>query len=833
MDTLTETQTAFASAQLDAAATTGGNSSSQADLATISTGNAEAAGESYSELNTTAADNPEVSPTPIPTPTPTPTDPPAESATKPPQETAPTPSLSTPETPAPLASLTGDEPGAVGSAQLKEAILEVTATTTASSGLNSGSENGTLIIQTGNATALVNVFNITNTTSSGSVLRLVTIDLLANQDGDMDLNLLWDNILRLDEGGQLLLQDGGCLCSPGTDAILASSRISNRVSVTAISGGNSGSDNGSVSMTTGDSIALANLANIANTTLIDSKFLFGYVNILSDYKGNLILPRPEKFKGIVAGQGNYVTQPAHFSAATSEIFSFADSGTNSADGTSGNNLMTTGESTAVSNSTTVANLTMTDADWYMLTINNLGGWTGSSKGWGNGADILTPLLGSNYFYLMGEAEKLAGQLPPDCPPTHTCPQTTGQAVVDTFAQATAISGQNQTSGTTGETTISTGKSKAAVNLVNLINLSLLRSRWFMGSVNVMGNWSGDALFAYPDMTLAISGQGLEGVRPGDVVEYSLRYRNDGYDEADGVRVRLDLPEGLEMMDGGDASWSLGTIGALEEGTIHFRVKVNAAFQFEPQKRAGLPEIIPSARAAQDRLFADIVIKADISTTEPESRLGNNQTTAQLTVWGPEQEAEQTNQDNRQPELFIEAGHNVATYVYPGDTVTFQVKLRNPGQGRADNTTLMQKLFWGEEYVGSMTIEIGKVEADSGGTVNFGLTVPADAPAGTYRSEITAVADAPNGNRVSSNTAGLSFGVRNRVSLVMGEKSQAAHREPEVLGESTLACPPSVAERENLLPYALLLVTSSQLLVEKLKQIHLRKIYEKQAGGIDS
>ncbi len=91
----------------------------------------------------------------------------------------------------------------------------------------------------------------------------------------------------------------------------------------------------------------------------------------------------------------------------------------------------------------------------------------------------------------------------------------------------------------------------------------------------------------PDLELALDDGGLSAA-PGDLVVYSLSYRNTGARDASGVELRAEVPDGASFDAAGSPGWSCTdgspagtpctlTVGALEaggDGSAAFAVRVN-------------------------------------------------------------------------------------------------------------------------------------------------------------------------------------------------------------------------------------------------------------------
>jgi uncharacterized repeat protein (TIGR01451 family) len=315
---------------------------------------------------------------------------------------------------------------------------------------------------------------------------------------------------------------------------------------------------------------------------------------------------------------------------------------------------------------------------------------------------------------------------------------------------------------------------SAANLFNLVNLNILGSRFFMGIVNILGDWSGNTIFAYPDMAVNLT-NGSGQVMVGEITEYTLFYKNQGHDEANNVRVEFELPPGLSFLSdssgltpdisGKTYSWFLGTLDVGEEGAFTIQVQINSDFSFE-EPLTFWSKIIPQAQAAENEKEDEVVVTASIGTDDPESDLSNNNSSVKILVYLPlissQPESGKGEVDQRQPVLEISAWNNVGEFVYPGDTVTFEISVKNTGEVPSYNTRLNQELF--NEVpggFGTAEFELGTIEPGKSGKLSFGLKLADDGvfPAGAYYTVARATGHAPNGNEVSSNEARTNFEIK--------------------------------------------------------------------------
>jgi len=65
-------------------------------------------------------------------------------------------------------------------------------------------------------------------------------------------------------------------------------------------------------------------------------------------------------------------------------------------------------------------------------------------------------------------------------------------------------------------------------------------------INVVGNWNGNVIFAYPDLTMSMA---LSNDKPnvGDETDLTVNYANVGYDNSGSDAVEVDLPGNLQYL----------------------------------------------------------------------------------------------------------------------------------------------------------------------------------------------------------------------------------------------------------------------------------------------
>lgn len=810
--TIANDNTASASAEVTAAATTGENENSGSPgSASTSTGDATATGKETTVLNENSLTLMSTTPTPTQAPEP--------------EVFACTEEAEVTSTPTPT-----EEALPEGGTTEQNLINDNTAYDTnnvsvaAVSGNNISDENlDKVLTQTGDSLALAEVLNVINTNVVSSQVAIVHLNLEVESGTDIDLNEVWKRIIEIDDNGMLRVTDTKATyklwmsVENGNTADLV-----NTIRVNAQSGGNESNANGSAATDTGDATAMANVTNIVNTNILGSKFVWGTINIFAPQSMNIIFPRPTWFtptpeeetdgSGVLATNQNSASVESNNNTA-------ADSGNNLAGSVAGNTEINTGTATAVTNTVNIINTDISLNRWFLLLLNNMGDWNGKILGWNGPTDVITPDVGVNIFQIGASGQSVGGSIQDGDNPWIV--SNKNQATVKNDIQVTASTGGNESLGNKGDVSIKTGAAKALSNLMNIVNTNILGSKWFLANVNILGNWSGNAIFAYPDVSLQIN-KGRENVEPGDHIQYVLRMSNSGYDEARGVKVKLNLPVGMSFVadtgnlsggcDEASCSWEVGDLLARGSAELGVTLQVNDNFSFE-KKQAFWSRLMPSAKAAEERKNAEIDVSGYVYTLDPETDTTNNSASAVSVVY--EKQSQVAAIDQRQPILSVEAKNNVKTFVYPGDTVTFEIKVKNSGPVTAYQSALVQKVYDEKgQYIGSSLFELGKIDSGKAGKMNFGLTVPIKAPPGKYKTVAQVTGIAPNGNSISSGEAATWFTVKAKTGttgvLPESNVTYGPFLEEKVLGASTNEAGPMCEKEDDLWLFLMLSMYSSVL-----------------------
>lgn len=669
-------------------------------------------------------------------------------------------------------------------------------------------------IETGDALAYANVLNVTNADLADTEFEIQLLDFPEDHQGSIDFNEVWEEFVDQAKVDPSLFQI--------VESNLAA--LENEVMVEANSGGNKIEASGSAQIQTGSATALANLINLVNLNLVDSQFLLSVINILDDFEGDLIFPAPEKFKaGEISSEENLpVATNQNEAVVDNEVVAAAFTGDNEIEASGSGNVIETGDAQAQANAVTVANANIQHHDWFFLMINNLSPHLGQVLGWSS-PDAAEPLLQGEPNIFQTSAPSPASDEP------ESLMISQDQAVVTSKVTAVANTGGNQIKNSQGGSWIETGQARALANSINLVNTNLVGSRWFMGLVNIFGDWQGRVIFAYPDVTVKLTND-LPYANVGDQVTYHLDYQNQGYETASQVWLQLVLPEGIEYVGGTSSltptladhtsAWFLGDLAAGQSGAFDVTVQINQDFQFDERQISWL-KLIPQVLAAENELSAEMEMSASIATTDLESDLVNNTATIKTLIYKEQTEVDQgAEQEATRPVLVLSAKNNVGEFVYPGDVVTFEIKLRNTGGQTARDVYLTQELTNNlpEESFGAAFFPVGDLAPGQAVTLNFGVKLFDEGlfGQGWYHTYAQAVGFDAQGEEIASNQAATEFYLRLKPLETFWE-TKAINQEEEVLGVFESQCP-SADKTEEILAYLLVFLLSSLSLVERSRRL---------------
>lgn len=677
-------------------------------------------------------------------------------------------------------------------------------------------------IKTGDTVAEASTANLINTNVIGSNYRFIVYNIY-DEEKNLNLNQIYKDLAKELEGYAVSQTGSGAL-----QIDLSNSAVSkDTVTASANSGNNTITDsNGNVTINTGNSYASANLLNIINTNIIGSRFVFVIVNIFGNFKGHIIVPNQERFAESVKNlaKENSLPTPASqinitnfVDISLSSAFAGANSGNNQSVTASGDNIIQTGPAYASATSFDIVNTTLNNDSWMRVLINNFGNWSGFIENWVSPGYAEKALAyGSTDLNYNGPEKSLTptpteeaglvkvAALPEGSEntptPTPVISELNNSAELTSAVSASANTGGNNTSGNLGST-IFTGTAIALANVFNLVNTTIIGSDFFTLIINVFGTWDGNFIAGTADLETTITGGG-DKVSPGQETTYQIYYFNKGFETARDAKVKITLPKdalyisnslGLNPeISGQDYFFSLGEVAEETGGNFTLRLKIKDNISPESASAgsfmARLVKIIIPPAFAED-FEKNLLVEANIDTIDEESDESNN--TARILTTVIIHESKSTEEAPISPDvvLNLDSSHNVGEFVYPGDTVTFFVTLKNSGSTNAKNIVLWQNIHDGEpDPVATLPVKVGDLESGREIKITYGLTIPKGTPPDLYKSSITALGKDELDNEILSNMSRSEFLVRGLSELSLVKKVQAAEKtkKPSVLG-ATIPC----------------------------------------------
>lgn len=358
------------------------------------------------------------------------------------------------------------------------ANVENDVTLSGNSGGNKLETNGNMgdirdsAITTGNVNAVVNVLNIVNANALNSRWTIVTFNVFGGWKGDlvMPSELYFSDAMSIGT-------EGSSDISQVTKVILDvnntnQSTISNTVTVNTDTGsnilqtvpdahGNDGDIKDS-SIATGDSLAQSNTQNVTNLTVYNSRWFLGLINIMGDWSGHVYsLPdsvavdyQPTGFSFVSSSdpavQAQLIAQLEAPIATTTPL--------------TGENPLTPENSPADSQNQQVITTPQADST------------TDGASGSGSASTTTeTTVEISN----------------------------TNRAEINNHVTIDATTGQNSmvATGDIRNNSITTGNATALANILNFANVNLINADLYIGLVNIFGDWDGNIVFGYPDLSV--------------------------------------------------------------------------------------------------------------------------------------------------------------------------------------------------------------------------------------------------------------------------------------------------------------------------------------------
>jgi hypothetical protein len=351
-------------------------------------------------------------------------------------------------------------------------------------------------------------------------------------------------------------------------------------------------------------------------------------------------------------------------------------------------MITTGDACSVVTLLNKVNTTIVDSTIHVVTINIFGGVDGN---------ILLPEFSS------ATGEGCCGKVI----------QINNQAKVENQVDSSAISGQNTITGE-GEASIETGGAVSTVNLINIVNTNLIGVTFYHLYINTFGTWIGN--FLGWDNFGALAGGGSLSLSSAS---------SSGGDSCTGCYDDVSIANQAFLSNHVSSTANTGgnsiqsNNATIRTGNAYSAVSIINFVNSSIIKSLGFFGFINIF----GYLNGDIGGASLFATSEPEGEAIAEESSVQGEP-GPFIREEGGL-------IEVELDDNIGTHVLPGDTITFFVKVKNPGTARLYDVHLWLGLAKDGVNMGGGTFEIGDIEAGKGVKVTTGLVLSQEAEPGEY------------------------------------------------------------------------------------------------------
>lgn len=601
-------------------------------------------------------------------------------------------------------------------------------------------EENPVTIETGDAISEAIIFNEINTNTIGENWNKLIYNIYGTSTNDINLlSFLYEII---DNG-----KNNNSSQSNKIDVILSNfANIQNTATAQSNTGNNkieipsSSDDVPASTIKTGDAFSYANIINLVNTNLLGNNWLFSNINVFGNWLGNLIVPG----KNLLSST-NYTSdkvssdiQINNAAQIENQIESSAKTGDNSAEP---NSSIMTGNAVSQAVSTNIANTNTLKNNWFFLLINNMGTWSGNIIGL-DGGDNFT---GNSYSYDFSESENKQfnnfGNISID-----------NYADITNAASSTADTGANQITGSEGS--IITGNATALSSVFNFINNNIIGSNWMFSMVNILGSWSGNVEFEYPDLSITIDDK-KENAANGEILSYEISLSNDSYARADDVDVLISLsPDVTYISDNSGIShdssqnnlvWNISRLSPNEKKEFVVTVKIDSDFP------VGTTQIISAAgirtstteQNMSDNSSSDITIVTILPA--PVASDNNENTLLAFAI----DDSSESDEDS----LKLSRKEATVSVLPQGNIIRHTITLKNTGDAKVYNVGARDNIRNSNgDKIGKLEWYIGTIKSDEKVIIEYEILVGSSLGGNSF--EHTALASGfatiENTGKVSSN-----------------------------------------------------------------------------------
>lgn len=500
--------------------------------------------------------------------------------------------------------------------------VHVSASTSAETGQNQlSTTHATASISTGDAVSYGSIVNIVNSNIFNSVGLISLLNNLNGDLGNIDVRAMdifnppanYKASTSTNDTNESNSTTTNCDSCSNQSAVTNSNAavISNSLVVRASSGGNTATNtNYEAGIDTGNATAVADVVNIANTSITDSNYLMMVVNNFGDFNNDIVLPTGSLFETLFsrsgAGTANGSVQNSNQADVQNTVSVDADTGNNTASSSATSTIMT-GDARASANVINQVNQNHVNADKFIILFRIHGNWNGevfnSPEGvvWSETANGVEVKLADSASSSSAHPKALAGK---------TNVSNTNSAKINNHVEVYALTGKNKVE-STGASSVSTGNANATANVLNVANTNVVGRNWMLAIVNIFGDWNGNVSFGQPDLWVGTIAEAKSSrLQAGSRVDYHYTITNRGDAPASNVRLTSRFDTGVMRFMDGRGSQEIGSLAPGETKEVTLSAQVD--------------------REAPNETFY-VTNTVEVSGREPDENRANNSDVATVTV----------------------------------------------------------------------------------------------------------------------------------------------------------------------------------------------------------
>jgi hypothetical protein len=501
-------------------------------------------------------------------------------------------------------------------------------------------------------------------------------------------------------------------------------------SLTNSTGDSSGSDSDNTSpsspsstIDTGDATSSIAIINDVNTNSVNSAVVNQTINIFVSQDGSIDLSDPFTIAANAISThpedsviNVSVTNVNNYAYITNDVASAALTGDNLIDSSGQSATITTGNAYSAVSLLNQVNFTVVNSQIHLVTINIFGNLNGN---------IILPDLNAST----------------NCAGCGVDVNASNTAAVTNNLSSTADTGNNSIVAT-GSTAISTGDAQSAVNSLNVVNTNVLGTNAEVLYINDLGTWNGNFIgWGNFDPTEGGASLALYDFSPnGSTASDSSQTTINNTVVVDNNVSSL-ASSGGNSISGGDSSISTGNSFSVISLMNFINTNFIDSFGF-----FGFINIFGNWTGdigGQSEFAALSIQNTDVSPTISSDNTGSSDSNT------PQEQGGQ---------LSVENTNNVGAFVYPGDTVTFFLKVKNTGTGTVYGANLALELISNGQTIGTANFNLGDIQPQKGVKVTTGIVLPKNVAGGLYIARAIASGNVGPDNSGVSATADSNFNV---------------------------------------------------------------------------